>query len=145
MAVRLRFQQIRAKISHAKRKETTKDVEEFVLGLIQAKNGIGARTSANKSSAEKEFQQKAGLLQHFNVESDDDTVDTDGGFTSDLEELDDVYRKPHKKKTQLAQEDGGDSDEDEDKQDENQDEVADETGENGGAAGGNGGGNGESG
>ena len=145
LAGRVRFQAIRAKISHAKRKETTKGVEEFVLGLIQAKNGIGTRASANKSSAEKEFQLKAGLLEHFNVEPDDDTVDTDGGFTSDLEELDDVYRKPHKKKTQLAQEDGGDSDEDEDKQDENQDEVADETGENGGAAGGNGGGNGESG
>ena len=139
MAGRLRFQQIWAQILHAKRKKTTEDVEKFVLGLIQTKNGIGARTSANKSSAEKEFQLKAGLLEDFNVESDDDTVQTEGGFTSDLEELDNVYCKPHKKRTQLAQEEGGDSDEDEEKQDENQDEVANETGGEGGAAGGNGG------
>ena len=72
------------------------------------------------------------------MEDDDETVDTDGGFTSDLEELDDTYRKPRKKKTQLDQVDEEDDDETVGEGNEN-------PGEEGANDGGNGGDDGESG
>ena len=135
---RARFREIREKVSHAKRKIRTEVVEKFILGEIQAFHKIGNRGKAKKGEKEVDFQREAERIGHYNVEDDDETVDTDGGFTSDLEELDDTYRKPRKKKSQ------GDQDDEED-EDETVGEGNENPGEEGANDGGNGGDDGESG
>ena len=97
---RMRYIELRGKISKAKRKEHVQAVEAHALGEIQAKYNIGTRQPAKKKGAKvKDFEGKEEGFATFGVESSDEETEEgeEEGGSSDFEELGDNYQSPPKK------------------------------------------------